>query len=555
MYRAVLLCNILFIAILVTASIAEDAKCSWDETPVSCASTAWFDIARERGVKSWDELTDEQKTAIIDQHYVEGQLATQDWFESARLFDAACFLAEENADAEARARLLMIALKAAEHTLKENPDVIEIGLTASGMEPIDEWFCGSILRLIQHPGTASKYPAIGQYNVYRLQKALGDQKAARAAIEDAYTMCPKDAVIGNAVREMRTKMKDFGGAIQVVTDDEKPTMEVWQISSEATNAQRMGDIHLKAGELDKASSELLKAWDALDRLQKKKEELEFVGVPIVEMSRNRCATSLGLIALQKGQVEEARRWLKASLTHDMFMEYKGYDVRLVKKAVSVPALKEECAEYLKAASVLGTDKMKEEAFSMLKKLCPGVQKKDLPGISPEASVPKRIIKASTKCTDGEKALSSGDLERARRLLDKVWAECEKMLADEKLAEVAYREGIAYLRNRCATFLGVVAHENADLERAVRWLRASAMDADKGHPPKRYHLELVEKLSWEPSLRADCIEYLELATKTGPDDARAKAKELLTKLTESQPGSSRLGAASELLPEEHPLHEP
>jgi len=170
-------------------------------------------------------------------------------------------------------------------------------------------------------------------------------------------------------------------------------------------------------------------------------------------------------------------------------------------------------------------------------------------------VPKRIIKASTKCTDGEKALSSGDLERARRQLDKVWAECEKMLADEKLAEVAYREGIAYLRNRCATFLGVVAHENADLERAVRWLRASAMDADKGHPPKRYHLELVEKLSWEPSLRADCIEYLELATKTGPDDARAKAKELLTKLTESQPGSSRLGAASELLPEEHPLHEP
>ena len=86
-----------------------------------------------------------------------------------------------------------------------------------------------------------------------------------------------------------------------------------------------------------------------------------------------------------------------------------------------------------------------------------------------------------------------------------------------------------MRNQCSTLLGLVAHERGDLEKAVRWLRASAEDASKGHPPKRYDLELVEKLSWEPTLKADCIRYLELASKTGPDEASAKAKELLDKL--------------------------
>jgi len=533
MYRiSAILCSILLMAIPVTASIAEDAKCSWDETPVSCALRNWTETRNERDVKLWEDWSDEDFGAFIDEHYIDGRVVADDWFDSSLLFEASCYQAEDDeADSEARTRLLMIALKAAESTLKSNPNSIMISAVVSRMEPIDEWFCGSILRLIQNPEMTSKYPALRQYNIYNLKKALGDQKAAREAIEDAYTMCPKDAVIKNSVRSMREDMNDLSGAAEVIkAEDEKPTMEIWKISGEATNAQRMGDIHLKMGEHEKARTELLKAWETLDRLQKKKEELEFVGVPVVEMSRNRCATSLGLIALQKGDVEEARRWLKASLTHDMFMEYKGYDMRLVKKAVSTAALRAECIEYLKAASILGTDKMKDEAFSMLRKLVPNIQKKNLPGVSPEATVPKRIIRASTKCMDAEKSISKGDLKRAQRLLDTVWMECEKMVVDENLAEVAYREGIAYLRNRCATFQGVVAHERGDLDRAVRWLRASAMDTEKGHPPKFYCIELVEKLSWEPSMRADCMKYLELATKTGPDEVKAKAKGLLAKLT-------------------------
>lgn len=518
----------------VAQSTAENAECSWDETPVSCASTSWPDMLREREVKLWEDWSDEDFEAFIEKHYVGQQVTTEDWFDSTLLFEASCVFAEDKKDdAEARARLLMIALKAAERSLKQNPDAIEVSQAASRMEPVDEWFCGTLLRLIEHPDTAFKYPAIRQYNIYNLQKALGDQKAAGAAIEDAYTTCPKDVVIQNAVREMRTDAKDFSGAIEVVeADDGKPTLEIWDISHQATNAQRMGDIYLKAGELDKASTELLKAWDTLDRLQEKKEDLAFVGVPIVEMSRNRCATGLGLIALQKGDLEETRRWLNASLTQDMFMEYKGYDMRLVKKTAAISALKPESIEYLKAASILGTDKMKDDAFAMLRKLVPGIQKKDLPSVSPEASVPKRIIKTSTMCTRAEKAISSGDLEVAQNLLDQVWAECEKMVADEKLAQVAYREGIAYLRNRCATFEGVVAHERRDLGKAVVWLRSSAMDAEKGQPPKSYCLELVERLSWEPSLRADCIKYLELAAQAGPDEAKAKAKELLGKLSGS-----------------------
>jgi len=513
---------------------ADNSVCSWDETPVSCASTSWPDMCRERGVKLWEDWSDADFQGFIDKHYVDQQVTTEDWFDSTLLFQASCFFAEDKKDdAEARAKLLMIALKAAERSLKQNPDAIEISQAASKMEPVDEWFCGTILRLIEHPDTAFKYPAIQQYNIYNLQKALGNQKAAAAAIEDAYTLCPKDAVIQNAAREMRTDAKDSSGAIEVVeADDGKPTLEIWDISHQATNAQRLGDIHLKAGELDKSSTELLKAWDALDRVQEKKEDLAFVGVPIVEMSRNRCATSLGLIALQKRDVEETRRWLNASLTQDMFMEYKGYDMRLVKKTVAIDSLKPESIEYLKAASILGTDKMKDEAFAMLRKLVPGIQKKDLPRVSPDASVPKRVTKASTMCTRAEKAISNGDLEIAQNLLNQVWAECEKMLADEKLAEVAYREGIADLRNRCATFIGVVAQENHDLDKAVGWLNASSLDGQKGHPPKSYCLDLVERLSWEPSLRADCIKYLELAATAGPDEAKAKAKELLGKLSGS-----------------------
>ena len=531
MYRkAGFLIVLVLLAMAGPSVLAETQDCKWDETPVSCASTTWYDIARERGVKSFEQLEDEEITKFIDQRYVDGKVETKDWFDSSLLFDATCFQAGEEEDAGTRARLLMIALKAAEQTMAQNPDNIEIGLTASRMEPVDKWFCGIILRLIENPGTSFKYAAIRHYNTYNLRLALGQKKAAKAAIEDAYTLCPTDSIIRNAVIKLRTEMKDLAGAAEVVKDeDESPTSDMWAISAEATKAQRMGDIHLKEGKIDESRSELLKAWDALDRLQKKKEELRFVGVPIVDLSRNRCATSLGLIALTQGDIQEASRWLKASLTFDMFMEYKGYDMRLVKKAVSVPALKTECIDYLKAASVLGTDKMKDDAFAMLKALSPGITKKDLPDVSFEATVPKRLINIAAKCEDAKKSLSEGDLEKARKMLLDAWAKYQAIISDDKLASIAYKQGVASMRNHCATLLGLVAQEQGDLYKAVYWLRASTQDSEQGHPPKAYDLDLVEKLSWEPSLRADCTRYLELASKASEEQTRTRAKELLDKL--------------------------
>ncbi|MBN1594028.1 MAG: tetratricopeptide repeat protein [Candidatus Coatesbacteria bacterium] len=516
---------------------AESIECSWDETPVSCDSSRWYELVSERNIKSWDEYSEDEITELIASNYIDGQVTTEDWFESTRLFSAACYLAgEDETDAGERAKLMMIALKAAERTLKQNPDTCRISDIATDMKPIDAWFCSTILRLVKYSASNGKCPAIRQYSIYLLQNALGNQKAAREAIEDAYTMCPNDPVIQNSIGRIRTDMNDFSGALEVVkTDDSEntPSSDIWAISREATNAQRMGDIHLEAGDLDKSRAELLRAWDALDRLQKKKEELKFVGVPVVELSRNRTATSLGLIALQKGDIEEARSWLERSLTHDMFMEYKGYDMRLVKKAISNPALKNECVKYLKAASVLGTDEMKDEAFAMLKTLEPDIDRKELPGVSPTASVPKRIILASKKCREARGHITEGKLDEAQQMLDEVWAECEEIITDPERAKIAYKEGIACLRNMCATDLGLVATEKGDLEKAARWLKASALDTEQGYPPKRYDLELVEKLSWQVAFKDECIKYLEYASKMGPQTTKKEAKELLDKLLGAQ----------------------
>jgi len=528
--KAGFLIILILLAMAGSWTFADSQDCKWDETPVFCASTSWYGIAKARGIKPFDGLTDEEITRFIEQRYVDAKVETKDWFDSSLLFDAACSLASGEADAGERSRLLMIALKAAEKTIQQNPDNIEIALTASRMKPVDKWFCGIVLRLIESPGASFKYQAIRQYDIYRLQLALGNKKAAKAAIEDAYTLCPKDVIIRNAVIKLRTEMKDFAGAAEAVKEEEMtPTDSMWAISAEATRAQRLGDIHLKEGRLDKARSELLKAWDALDRLQKKKEELGFVGVPIVDLSRNRCATSLGLIALKQGDVQRARRWLKASLTFDMFMAYKGYDMRLVKKAVSVPALKPECIEYLKAASVLGTDQMKDAAFAMLKALSPGITRRDLPGVSAAASVPRRLISIATMCQDAKKLLSDGNPDIAQKMLLDVWAKYQAIVSDKNLASVAYKNGIASLRNDCATQLGLMAQERGDLYKALHWLQASAEDTAQGHPPEVYHLELVEKLSWEPSVRAECIRYLKLASKSSSERTSKEAKELLDKL--------------------------
>ncbi|MBN1593288.1 MAG: hypothetical protein JW941_08610 [Candidatus Coatesbacteria bacterium] len=538
------LCNIMLIVLMATMVVGETPECNWDETPVLCSIGRSNDVFIERGSLNWYDV-DKEGPAIrkfIAAHYKDGRVIAKDWRDAEELFLGALMLSScGEPGTEQRRKWLEICLKAMQYSLKENPDTAVVGYYLGRMEPGEEWFFAELIEIFKSSDWKFSYPAIRFYNLAQLYAYSGDFGSAQMAIDDAYTLCPNDSIIVIAAKHIRKKAGDFKGALLAIDDNPFDIyMNLFGPAKEAQDAYEKGKVLIGAGETTYARANFLESWKFWGEVARIKKQQRLCGVPTVGLKQNRCATELGLIALQKSDIEDTRRWLEASLTYDIYMESSGYDMRLVKKTLHVPELRAESVDYLKAACALGTDAMKANALLLLTTVVPDFSEKDIPPVPIDIVARKRLMEAFTKRGDGRGAMREGDLSKAKSSLLSAWTDLREIVNDEELRPFAYQAGAASDRNDCATLLGLIAHERGDIEKAAQWLRASSIDVQKGHAPRRYHLELVEKLSWEPIMRDECIRYLELALKADSAETKKEAKKLLDKLKGAEKQSSTPG---------------
>jgi len=105
-----------------------------------------------------------------------------------------------------------------------------------------------------------------------------------------------------------------------------------------------GDFYLRLEDAESAEKALMLALRYMDLFYAKKDHY----VNVFAHDRHRCATILGLLALQKGDRAAAIEWFKESCVavRFVFVYERGYDLRLLKKMMQDPTLRELCIAFL-----------------------------------------------------------------------------------------------------------------------------------------------------------------------------------------------------------------
>ena len=341
-----------------------------DRCPVTASHMAWMDL--NLGSIYYDNMTTAQKEADVARFYVDGEVITQGWIESAKLFRASFLLAiKQPLRSKARKHLLKIALKGAERCLQQKPDTMVIALAPWKLRMPDEWFCRELLRIYSNRELHFEHEAVRAYCASLLYEALGERNSAWSSMEEAYLLAPEDSIVSCRIKRMRKNGGDFSGALDAIAQSEPHNRpdSIPSLIDRANHEFDKAEVFLAAKNVEKALLHGQNCWESLDALEAMRSgDTGVTGMSLMGLRRNRCATVCGLAAFQKGDVEGAVKWLEASLTHGQFVKMLGYDLRLARKLSTVPSAREAVITYLQKASRYGLPKSKEDAQKLFKQV-------------------------------------------------------------------------------------------------------------------------------------------------------------------------------------------
>ncbi|MCD6328348.1 hypothetical protein J7M28_12475 [bacterium] len=199
---------------------ANDSKDAEEEyAPVVKSHIAWMDL--HLGSIYFDNMTVEEKEADVARFFVDGEVRTQDWVQSAKLFRA-CFLLALMlpSPSESRDELLKVALKGAKRCLNQRSDTMVLALAPCKMKIPDKWFCRELLEMYLDKGLQFAHEAVRAYCASLLHEALGEKKEARSAMEEAYRLAPDDGIIAYKIKGMRKDGGDFSEALDAIAQSE-----------------------------------------------------------------------------------------------------------------------------------------------------------------------------------------------------------------------------------------------------------------------------------------------------------------------------------------------
>ncbi len=354
----------------------------WNVAPVYAAEIKFNPNKCLYRWKKGYQLTKEELHAFVMARVKDMRPVTDNWFDSAELFWAAYSLAIKCPEGEddARQQWIKLALAAARRSLKQDPNnthlarwcVLASGPRLQRIHNLDPQVSQVLVALYKSYEKTSLYPALHLYNIYCVLDATGDQKGARDALEDAYTLCPKDLVIVLELRSLREEMGDVSGAaeIEIVRGSFfiRQDTPIVNLVPFARDKLALAQEAYRVGRIAEAKRNFDKVWSALDKVKKLWRKKHKNVVPETGLMRNKCATGLGLIAIGRGDTEGALEWLKKSDAKGMWLEKIGYDLRLARKLSTVPSAREAVIAYLEKASSWGLPKSKEDAKQLLNQI-------------------------------------------------------------------------------------------------------------------------------------------------------------------------------------------
>lgn len=325
----------------------------------------------ERGMTSLDI------EAYIAKRYSDGKVTAESDLEIYNLFCAALELASlRRGDDTTRREWLEVAVQAAGSYLGTQSGRINIArdacraLESPTPGKDDNWFCDRLIDIHKHKlgGTPSER-AIALYSIGRLLVTKGDEALAKEAFASAHRLFPKDFRVANELKTVQMKLGDYQGALDTLKTigwrlSPKDEAELPLMATPVVGfAIEAGEFYLRLGDLDNADKALLLGWRYLQGF-----ESTYDRYHLSEADRNKCATFLGLLALERGDREQAIKWFKESLVHSQHMSFDGYDLRLLKELMKDPSLRKLCISYLQLALEVRRTKTKDEVKALLAQL-------------------------------------------------------------------------------------------------------------------------------------------------------------------------------------------
>ena len=353
----------------------------WSKVPVFAADCK-VDPFKLLSRPDWAKSTEAKMLAYVMARVKDMRPTTDNWYDSAELFRAAYSLAMKCPEGQdgARQQWIRLALAAARRSLTQDPNctylsfwcVLNGGPELSRTAGLDPQVRDGLVALYRSYEKQSRFPALHMFNIYCVLNAAGDQKGARDALEDAYLLCPNDSAITSQLKGLRAEMGDVSGAQQIspgsVTDALLVDHRSNTLSDFADQKLTLAEEALSTGRIAEAKRDFEKAWRTLERMEQLRQKEGAVPFPGTGMSRNKCATGLGLIAIGREDIPGAIEWLKRSDAKGMWLEKIGYDLRLARKLSTVPSAREAVITYLQKASRYGSPKSKEDVQKLLKQV-------------------------------------------------------------------------------------------------------------------------------------------------------------------------------------------
>ena len=331
-------------------------------------------------------MDDADFRAYISERYRDGEVTTDDWFETDNLFDAAIDWAWQNKDdPKMRREALEIALDAAAQSL--DLDFHNCAISREVERQFDDigedvlrneegWFCDRIIDLYKSKLGDNDYEnALTLYNIGEVLKAKGEMKLAAEAFASSHSLSPKDPIPTYVLKDVQVKMGDWLGVLATVKE---MGWDITEVSDREYN-DRLRELAYLAGDAGEAYLNLGMFGDAEISLMlalrgkylfvaKKTEKGDPDYINKVAGEINKWTTSLGLVALAVGDRERAIKWFKESFVHSQHMAFKGYDLRLLKELMKDPSLRKLCISYLQLALEAKMTGMEEEVKALLAKL-------------------------------------------------------------------------------------------------------------------------------------------------------------------------------------------
>ena len=372
----------------------------------------------EKGGEQTD-MTDGEIETYISSRLKNGEPATESWIDSCNLFRACLILAASKKDAGQEYRQwLEIALSAANACFAYDSNETQLSMTMRIHEADDAWFCDRMIDMYQGaPVESDEEKAFALCNIGSILMIKEDYALAAQAFAAAHQLFPDDSLVSLDLQRCQDKLGDYEAALKTLNDinfalEEESSIDLSMRQMQNTIA---GELHMKLGQNQQAQNDFLAAWKIMCEREARDSESFGIGA-----DRNRIATALGLLALERGERSSAIHWFEESFAKGGAFPFEGYDLRLVKELMKDPSLRELCIAYLQLALEAKRTKTEDEVKALLAQLTgervdPKVRTGDHAGKADE-SVPDGMTSQKTdpQQTQAEQASPQNSQKKRKR---------------------------------------------------------------------------------------------------------------------------------------------